>query len=63
MFMIGNMYNNKWSSEGRLLEAFGVGTAAVVSEVGVIGLEDHPDLRSQSTMVDWGPSGGRCTTA
>jgi branched-chain amino acid aminotransferase len=40
---IGDMY--KWSSEDRLLEAFGVGTAAVVSGVGAIGLDGHPDIK------------------
>jgi branched-chain amino acid aminotransferase len=41
-FTVGDMY--KWSSEGRLLEAFGVGTAVVVAGVGAIGLEGHPDI-------------------
>ena len=40
---IGDLY--KWSSENRLLEAFGVGTAAVVSGIGMIGLDGHPDIQ------------------
>jgi branched-chain amino acid aminotransferase len=41
-FTIGDMY--KWSAEDRLLEAFGVGTAVVISGVGVVGLDGYPDI-------------------
>lgn len=41
-FTLGDMY--RWASEGRLLEAFGAGTAAVISGVGAIGLEGHADI-------------------
>ena len=52
---IGDIY--KWSSEGRLLEAFGVGTAAVVSGVGAIGLDGHPDVEMPQHDGGLGPVG------
>ena len=54
-FTVGDMY--KWSSESRLLEAFGVGTAVVVSGVGAIGLEGHPDIDIQEYDGGLGPVG------
>ena len=54
-FTVGDMY--KWSSEGRLLEAFGVGTAAVISGVGAIGLEGHPDIELAEYNGGLGPVG------
>lgn len=42
-YSIGEMY--RWSAEGRLLEAFGVGTAVVVSSIGSIGFEGKPELQ------------------
>ena len=50
---VGDMY--KWSSEDRLLEAFGVGTAAVISGVGAIGLEGHPDINIPECDGGLGP--------
>ena len=54
-FTVGDMY--KWSSENRLLEAFGVGTAAVVSGVGAVGLEGHPDINIPEYNGGLGPVG------
>jgi len=54
-FTIGDMY--RWSSENRLLEAFGVGTAAVVSGVGAVGLEGHPDINVPEYNGGLGPIG------
>jgi len=54
-FTVGDMY--KWSSEDRLLEAFGVGTAVVVSGVGAIGLEGHPDIDMPEYNGGLGPVG------
>ena len=54
-FTVGDMY--KWSSEDRLLEAFGVGTAVVVSGVGAIGLEGHPDIDIPEYGGGLGPVG------
>lgn len=54
-FTIGDIY--KWSSEGRLFEAFGVGTAAVVSGVGAIGLDGHPDIGIPDYGGGLGPVG------
>jgi branched-chain amino acid aminotransferase len=54
-FTVGDMY--KWSSEDRLLEAFGVGTAVVVSGVGAIGLEGHPDIDLPEFNGGLGPVG------
>ena len=54
-FTVGDMY--KWSSEDRLLEAFGVGTAAVISGVGAIGLEGHPDIDLPEYKGGLGPVG------
>ena len=54
-FTVGDMY--KWSSEDRLLEAFGVGTAVVVSGVGAIGLEGHPDIGIPEYDGGLGPVG------
>ena len=41
-FTVGDMY--KRSSENHLLEAFGVGTVVIVSGVGAVGFEGHPDI-------------------
>ena len=54
-FTVGDMY--RWSSEDRLLEAFGVGTAVVVSGVGAIGLEGHPDIDLPEYKGGLGPVG------
>ena len=54
-FTVGDMY--KWSSEQRLLEAFGVGTAVIVSGVGAIGLEGHPDINIPEYNGGLGPVG------
>jgi len=54
-FTVGDMY--RWSSEDRLLEAFGVGTAVVVSGVGAIGLEGHPDMNIPEYDGGLGPVG------
>ena len=54
-FTLGDMY--KWAAEGRLVEAFGAGTAAVVSGVGVIGYEGHPDLEMTGYDGSLGPIG------
>lgn len=54
-FTVGDMY--KWSSENRLLEAFGVGTAVIVSGVGAIGLEGHPDIDIPEYNSGLGPVG------
>jgi len=52
---VGDMY--KWASEDRLLEAFGVGTAAVVSGVGAVGLDGHPDINIPEYDGGLGPVG------
>ena len=52
---IGDMC--KWASENRLLEAFGVGTAAVVSGVSAIGLDGHPDIEIPEHEGGLGPVG------
>lgn len=52
-YSIGEMY--KWSSEGRLLEAFGVGTAVVVSSIGSIGFEGKPDIQLPEYPGRMGP--------
>ena len=54
-FTIRDIY--KWSSEDCLLEAFGVGTAVVVSGVGVIGLDGHPDIKIPEHEGGLGPVG------
>jgi branched-chain amino acid aminotransferase len=54
-FTLGDMY--KWSSENRLLEAFGAGTAAVISGVGVVGLDGHPDIEIPEYEGALGPVG------
>ena len=54
-FTVGDMH--KWSSEGRLLEAFGVGTAVVISGVGAIGLEGYPDIEMAEYHGGLGPVG------
>ncbi|KAF9780991.1 branched-chain amino acid aminotransferase II [Thelephora terrestris] len=54
-FTLGDMY--KWSSEDRLLEAFGAGTAAVISGVGVVGLDGHPDIEIPEYEGALGPVG------
>jgi len=51
----------RWSSENRLLQPFGVGTAVIVTGVGVIGLEGHPGIDIQEFNVstaDWDLPGG-----
>ena len=50
---IRDMY--EWSSEDRLLEAFGVGTAVVVSGVGAIGLDGQPDIKIPEHEGGLGP--------
>ena len=47
----------KWSSENCLLEAFGVGTAVIVSGVGAVGLEGHPDINIPEYNGGLGPVG------
>lgn len=54
-FTLADMY--KWAAEDRLVEAFGAGTAAVVSGVGVIGHEGHPDLEMTGYDGSLGPIG------
>ena len=54
-FTVGDMY--KWSSDSRLLEAFGVGTAVIVSGVGAIGLDGHPDIDIPAYSGGLGPVG------
>lgn len=54
-FTIGDIY--QWSSEARLLEAFGVGTAVVVSGISAIGLDGHPDIEIPEHEGGLGPLG------
>lgn len=54
-FTVGDMH--KWFSENRLLEAFGVGTAVIVSGVGAIGLDGHPDINIPEYSGGLGPVG------
>lgn len=52
-FSIGDLYT--WSSQNRLLEAFGVGTAVIVTSVGIIGYEGKPDILLPEYSGKMGP--------
>lgn len=45
----------QWASEGRLLEAFTVGTAVVVASVGRIGVEGKEDIQLPQHESSMGP--------
>ena len=50
LFTVGYIY--KRSSENRLLETLGVGTAVIVLGIRAIGLKSHPEMAYQSTMAE-----------
>jgi branched-chain amino acid aminotransferase len=44
-----------WSSQNRLLEAFGVGTAVILASVGIIGYEGKPEILLPEYLGKMGP--------